>query len=115
MSSSVEDQIEWINAELVKTILSKYEGHEKSEISDFKVGGIEQGVNFAGVIKRIKIDYVSNGNESSANFIIKSSPSAGAVAGMLEDLGIFEREVFTYEKIHKDCEALLPGFKIAPK
>lgn len=69
----------------------------------------------AGVIKRVTANYLCGGIEKSTNFILKASPSAGVLADLLEDLGIFEREVFTYEKLHQEFEALLPGFNLAPR
>lgn len=111
-----ETSFPWLNSEYIKTILIKLEGHEKLKLLDFNVGsGAEQGENFAGVINRVTVNYTSKGIEKTTKFILKSSPSSGAVSELLEDLGVYDREVFTYEKIHRDCEALLPNFKIAPR
>lgn len=113
---SSDESFSWIDEEYVKTIITKFEGHDKIELSDFKVGsGAAQGENMAGVIKRVRANYLCDGSKKSTSFILKASPSAGAIADLLEDLGIFEREVFTYEKLHQEFEALLPGFKLAPR
>lgn len=116
MSSSQDDSFSWIDSKYVKTIVTKFEGHDKIELSDFKVGyGAAAGENMAGVIKRVTANYSNDGIRKSTNFILKASPAAGVLADMLEDLGVFEREVYTYEKLHQEFEALLPGFKFAPK
>lgn len=116
MTSQQDDSFSWIDSEYVKNVVKKFEGHERIELSDFKVGsGAAQGENMAGVIKRLKTNYLCDGTNKSTNFILKASPQAGAIADLLEDLGIFEREVFTYEKLHTQFEALCPGLNIAPR
>lgn len=116
MSSSQDESFSWINSEYVKSIILKFEGHENIELNDFDVSsGAAKGENMAGVIKRVKTSYLCDGIKKSTNFILKASPSAGVLADMLEDLGIFEREAFTYQKLHPEFENLLPGFKIAPR
>lgn len=116
MSTSQDESFSWLNSEYIKNILIKFEGHEELELIDFQVGsGSKQGENFAAVINRVAITYTSKGVKKVTSFILKSSPMAGAVSELLEGLGVYEREVFTYEKIHRDCEALLPNFKMAPR
>lgn len=116
MSSSQDESFSWINSEYVTNIIKKFEGHEKIELNDFKVNcGALQGENMAGVIKRVSTNYLCDGTKKNTSFILKASPSAGVLADLLEDLGIFEREVYTYEKLHQEFEALLPGFKLAPR
>lgn len=117
MSSITQDESNsWLNIDLIKNILANFEGHNQFEVHDFNVNfGASEGENFAGVIKRISVNYTSNDIKKSKKFILKSSPSAGAISELLEDLGVFEREVYTYETIHRSFEDLLPGFKTAPK
>lgn len=116
MSTPQDDSFPWLNSEYIRTILIKYEGHEKIELGSWNVGsGSQQGENFAAVINRITVNYTSKGIQKTTKFILKSSSASGAVSELLEDLGVFEREVFTYEKIHRDIEALLPTFKMAPR
>lgn len=116
MSTGQEESIEWLNADLIKNVLTKFEGHDQFVLNDFLVkAGSSQGENFAGVIKRVEVNYETKNVKKSVNFIIKSSPTAGAVSDLLEDLGVFDREVYTYEQILRDFEDLLPSFKIAPR
>ncbi|KAG5685050.1 hypothetical protein PVAND_014252 [Polypedilum vanderplanki] len=105
----------WLNSDYIKTILAKYEGHENFEVNDFSIGsGSAMGENFAGVIHRVKINYTMSGIKKEASFILKTSPQAGAVAELLENLNVYEGEVYMYHKIHNECESLLSGFKMAP-
>lgn len=114
--SSQENSIPWINSEYVKALIIKSEGHDKIELTNFECSsGAAAGENMAGVINRLKVNYLCDGNKKSASFILKSSPAAGALADLLEDLGIFEREVYTYETLLKELEALLPDLKLAPR
>lgn len=105
----------WLNSEYIQAFLKASQG-QNVELIDFNVNtGAEKGENFAGVIKRVTVNFLCNGNKKSINYILKSSPTSGAISEMLDDLGTFDREVFTYHKILKDCEDLLYGFKMAPR
>jgi hypothetical protein len=115
MSSEVPT-FPWLNSEYIKTILTKIEGHENLEVNEFSVGsGSAQGENFAGVIQRIKVNYTIGGSKKIISLILKTSPKAGAVAELLENLNVYEGEVYMYHKILAESESLLPGFKVAPR
>jgi hypothetical protein len=116
MSSEQSNSALWLNSDYVKAILKSFEGHEEFKLNDFNVGtGSNAGENFAGVISRIEINYTLDGAEKNIKFIVKESPSAGAIAELLENMNTFEGESIVYGHILKGCESLLGGFKMAPR
>lgn len=116
MSCELTESFPWLASPYIKTLLEKYEGHDNLELIDFNVSsGSAQGDNFAGVILRVTVNYFISESKKKVNFILKASPVAGAVAELLDNLGVYEGETFIYHKVQNECKALLPGFRMAPR
>lgn len=110
------ESFEWLNADYIKSFLSKITNESDLKVINFKISsGSAQGENFAGVIFRVNVNYAINGNEKSASYILKASPVAGAVAELLESFNVFDGELYLYQKILEASGTLLPGFKMAPR
>lgn len=114
MSSEITELCSWMTNDYLKSILSKYEGHDNLQLVDYSASAPPKGENFASSIYRIKLNYLLNDEQKQVTLIFKTKPDGGALSEMLENMDTFASETHIYNNVLAECEKTA-DFKVAPK
>ncbi|EDW84840.1 uncharacterized protein Dwil_GK12931 [Drosophila willistoni] len=100
---------EWLNAQFIAKVLSKYENESQLEVLDLKISPASaKGDHYASVMFRTSVEYKTGKGKFSKSLIVKTMPEQdGHKKDMLNESHLFETEIGMYGDVLPKFEKIL--------
>lgn len=106
----------WITEEFLQDLISKYENSDKIKVIEKSVTpAVGFGNNYMSMLHRVIVKFRENGsNSKEQHLIIKQFPTSQFSKKFVEELKLFEREIFIYEEILPRINDIFKRFSKEP-
>lgn len=90
----------WLDEPYLENVLRQYEKDDEIKVIGFTSrSAVPKGANYVGLLLRLQVTYVKQGEKKSRSLILKTALLSEETAKVLEEFGVLEKEMLMYTNV----------------